>query len=177
MPAFTALDSLFLILSKYFFNHLYSVQFSCSAVSNSLWPHGLQHARLPCPSPNPRVYSNSCPSSWWCHPTTSSSVVPFSTHLQSFPALGSFQMSQFFASGGQSISFSFSISPCSDYSGLISLRMGWLEILLSKKLSSLLQHHSSKASILQRSALGNFKLKQQRNQNGHNLKHHTHQRQ
>ena len=77
-----------------------SVQFSCSVVSNSLWPHEPQHARLPCPSPIPRVYSNSCPLSRWCHPTISSSVVPFSSRLQSFPASGSFPMSQFFASGG-----------------------------------------------------------------------------
>ena len=67
-------------------------------MSSSLWPHGLQHARPPCPSPMPGVYSNSCPLSRWCHPTISSSVVPFSSHLQSFPASGSFQMSQFFAS-------------------------------------------------------------------------------
>ena len=66
-------------------------QFSCSVVSNSLWPHELQHARPPCPSPTPRVYSNSCPLSWWCHPTMSSSVVPFSSCLQSFPASGSFK--------------------------------------------------------------------------------------
>ena len=79
-----------------------SVWFSCSVVSDSLWPHGLQHARLPCLSPIPRVYSNSCPLSRWCHPTISSSVVPFS-HLQSFPASGSFPVNQFFASGGQSI--------------------------------------------------------------------------
>ena len=76
--------------------------------SNSLRPHGLQHTRLPFPSPTPRAYSNSCPSrrSQWCHPTISSSVVPFSSHLQSCPASGSFQMSQFFASGGQSIGVS-----------------------------------------------------------------------
>ena len=80
-----------------------SVQLSCSIVSDSSWPHGLQHARLPCLSPTPGAYSNSCPSSWWCHPTISSSVIPFSSHLQSFPASGSFQMSQFIASGGQSI--------------------------------------------------------------------------
>ena len=79
------------------------VQFRCSVVSNSLWPHGLQHARPPCPSPTPGVYPNSCPLSWWCHPTLSSSVVPFSFCRQSFPASGSFQMSQLFASGGQSI--------------------------------------------------------------------------
>ena len=80
-----------------------SVQFSRSVVSDSLQPHGLQHTRPPCPSPTPRVYSNSCPLSQWCHPTISSSVVPFSFPLQSFPASGSFQMNQFFASGGQSI--------------------------------------------------------------------------
>ena len=79
-------------------------------MSDSLWPHGLQHARPPCPSPTPRIYSNSCPSHRWCHPTISSSVVPFFSHLQSFPALGSFPMSWFFASGGQSIGVSASAS-------------------------------------------------------------------
>ena len=87
-----------------------SVQFSHSVVSDSLRPHGLQHARPPCPSPTPRAYSNSCPSNWWCHPTTLSSVIPFSSHLQSFPASGSFQISQFFTSGGQSIGVSASAS-------------------------------------------------------------------
>ena len=76
--------------------------FSLSGLSDSLWPHGLQHTRLPCPSPSPRVCSNSCPLSWWCHPAISSSVIPFSFHLQSFPESGSFPMSQF-TSGGQSI--------------------------------------------------------------------------
>ena len=83
-----------------------SVQLSCSVMSDSLWPHGLQHTRLPCPSTTPGACSNSCPSSRWCHPTTSSSVVPFSSHLQSFPALGSFPMHQFFTSGGQTIGVS-----------------------------------------------------------------------
>ena len=83
-----------------------SVQFSHSVVSDSLWPHGLQHVRLPCPSPTPGVYSNSCPSSWWCHPTIWSSVIPFSSWPQSFLASGSFPMSQFFTSGGQSIGVS-----------------------------------------------------------------------
>ena len=87
-----------------------SVQFSCSGVSNSLRLHGLQHARPPCPSPTPGVYSNSCPLSWWCHPIISSSVIPFSSNLQSFPASGSFQMSQFITSGGQSIGVSASTS-------------------------------------------------------------------
>ena len=90
--------------------HMSDSQFSRSVVSDSLWPHGLQHTRLPCPSPTPRVYSNSCPLSQWCHPTISSSVVPFSSHLQSFPASGSFLMSQFFSSDGQSIGVSASAS-------------------------------------------------------------------
>ena len=85
------------------------VQLSCSVMSNALWPHGLQHARLPCPSPTPGACSNSYTSSWWCHPTISSSVISFS-RLQSFPASGSFQMSQFFKSGGQSIGVSASAS-------------------------------------------------------------------
>ena len=83
-----------------------SVQFSCSVVSDSLRPHGLQHVRPPCPSPTPGVYSNSCPLSRWCHPTVSSSVIHFPSHLQFFPTSGSFPMSQFFASGGQSIGVS-----------------------------------------------------------------------
>ena len=87
-----------------------SVQFSHSVVSNSLQPRGLQHARSPCPSPTPGTYSNSCPSSQWCHPAISSSVTPLSSHLQSFPASWSFPVSQFFASGGQSIGVSASAS-------------------------------------------------------------------
>ena len=89
-----------------FFYQFSSVTQSCSI----LRPHGLQHARLLCPSPTPKAYSNSCPSSQWCHPTISSSVIPFSSHLPSFPASGSFQMNQFFASGGQSIGVSTSAS-------------------------------------------------------------------
>ena len=87
-----------------------SVQFSHSVMSNSLRPHALQHARLPCPSPTPGAYSNSYPFSRWCHPTISSSVIPFSSHLQFFPASGSFQISRFFASGGQSMGDSASAS-------------------------------------------------------------------
>ena len=89
---------------------LLEYQFSRSVVSNSLQSNGLQHASLPCPSPTPRACSNSCPSSWWCHPNISSSVVPFSPCLQSFPASGSFPVSHFFASGGQSIGASASAS-------------------------------------------------------------------
>ena len=123
-------------------------------MSDSLWPHGLQHARPPCPSPTPGAYSNSCPLSRWCHPTISSSVIPFSCHLQSFPASGSFQMSWFFTSGGQSIGVCFSISTSSEHSGLISFRLDWLDLLaVQGTLKSLLQYHSSKASILQCSAL------------------------
>ena len=87
-----------------------SVQFSHLVMSDSLWPHGLQHARPPCPSQMPRDYSYSCPLSQWCHPTISSSVVPFSSHLQSFPTLGFFQMHQFFTLGSQSIGISASTS-------------------------------------------------------------------
>ena len=87
-----------------------SVQFSRSVVSNSLRPHELQHTSPPCPIPTPRAYLNSCPLSWWCHPTISFSVIPFSSCLQFFPASGSFQMSQFFASGGRSIEVSASTS-------------------------------------------------------------------
>ena len=124
-----------------------SVQFSRSGISDSLQPYGLQHARLPCPLTTPGAYSNSCPLSRWCHPTISFSVIPFSSRLQSFPASGSFLMNQFFASGGQS--FSFSISPFNEYSGLISFRMDWLDLLaVQGTLKSLLQHSSSKASIL-----------------------------
>ena len=132
-----------------------SVQFSRSVVSDSLRLHGLQHARPPCLSPPPGVHPDPCPLSRWCHPTTSSSVVPFSSCPQSFPASGSFQMSQLFTSGGQSYwSFSFNISPSNEYSGLTSFRMDWLDLLaVQGTLKSLLQHHSSKASILQRSAL------------------------
>ena len=84
----------------------HSVQSSHLVMSDSLWPHGLQHTRPPCPSPTPRVYPNSCPLSRWCHPAISSSVIPFSSCLQSFPASGSFPMSRFFASGSQSIGVS-----------------------------------------------------------------------
>ena len=127
----------------------FSVLFSHLVVSSSLWPHGLQHARLFCPSPIPGVYSNSCPSSQWCHPTISSSVVPFSSCLQFFPASGSFPRSQFFTLGGQSIGVSASASPPNEYSELISIRMDCMDLLaVQGTLKSLLQHHSSKASIL-----------------------------
>ena len=90
--------------------HIFKIHLSCSVMSDSLWPQGLQHARPPCPSPTPGTCSNSCPFSWWCHPTILSSIVPFSSHLQSFPESGSFPVSQFFASGGQSVGVSASAS-------------------------------------------------------------------
>ena len=132
---------------------LSSVQFSRSVMSNSLPPHGLQHARLPCPSPTPEAHSNSYPLSWWCHPSISSSVIPFSSCLQSSPASGSFPMSQFFASGGQNIgvSASASILPMNVQVWFPSEWTGWIS-LQSKRLSSLLQHNSSKASILRHPA-------------------------
>ena len=139
--------------------HLLLLLFSHSVMSDSLRPHGLQHARPPCPSPTPGVYSNSCPSSWWCHPTISSSVIPFSSYLQSFPTSGTFQMSQFFTSGGQSIGFIFNISPSNEHPGLISFRMDWLDLLaVQGTLKSLLQHHSSKASIFRCSAFFTVQL-------------------
>ena len=131
-----------------------SVHFSHSVVSDSLQPHELQHAKPPYPSPTPRVHSNSCPLSWWCHPTISSSIVPFSSLLQSFPASGSFQMSQFFTSGGQSIGISASTSvlPMNIQDWFPLGWTGWIS-LQSKGLSRVLvQHHSSKASILRHSA-------------------------
>ena len=110
--------------------------FSHSVVSSSLWLHGLQQARLPCPSPTPRACSNSCPLSQWCHPTILSSVVPFSSCLQSFPASGSFPVNQFFTSGGQSIGASASASvPSVNIQGWFPLKLTGLISLQSKGLS------------------------------------------
>ena len=130
-----------------------SVQFSHSVVSDSLRPHEPQHARPPCPSPTPGVYSNSCPSSWWCHPTIPSSDVPFSSCPQSFPASGSFQMSQLFASGSQSTGASVSVSvlPMNTQNWSPVEWTGWISLQILGTLKSRLQHHSSKASILWRS--------------------------
>ena len=145
-------------------------------MSDSLWPHEPQHARPPCPSPTPGIHPDSRPSSQWCHPAISSSVVPFSSCPQSFPASGSFQMSQFFAAGGQSIrvSASTSVLPMNTQdwyplgrTGWISLQCkglsrvpwdsptGWIQLVgsaCSARDSQEFQHHSSKASILRRSA-------------------------
>ena len=129
-------------------------------MSDSLWPHGLQRARPPFPSPIPGVHSNSCPSSQWCHPAISSSVVPFSSCPQSLPASESFPMRQLFNGmrWPKHWSFSLSISPSNEHPGLI-FRMDWLDLLaVQGTLKSLLQHHSSKASILRRSALFTVQL-------------------
>ena len=117
--------------------------FSRSVMSDSLWPHGLQHARPPCPSPTPRVYSNSCPSNLWCHPTISSSVIPFSCP-QSFPASGSFPESRLFTVGGQSIGASASVLPMNIQSWFPLRLTGWISLLskgLSKVFSSTIQRH------------------------------------
>ena len=111
-----------------------SVQLSYSVMSDCLGPHGLQHARLSCPSPTPGAYSNSCPLNWWCHPTNSSSVIHFSSHLQSFPASGSFPMSQLLASGGQRIGVSASVLPMNIQDWFPLGWTGWIS-LQSKKLS------------------------------------------
>ena len=128
-----------------------SVQFSHSVVSNSLRPHEPPHARPPCPSPTPGVHTNPCPLSQWCHPTISSSVVPFSSCPQPFPTLGSFQMSQLLASGGQStgVSASTSVLPMNTQHWSPLEKMEWLYLLaVQRTLKSLLQHDSSEASIL-----------------------------
>ena len=128
-------------------------------MSNYLPPHGLQHTRPPCPSPTPRVYVNSCPLSWWCHPTISSSVIPLSSYLQSFPSSRSFQWVISSHQWSKYWSFSFSISPSNGYSGVISFRMDWLGLLaVQGTLKSLLQHHISKASILKCSAYFTIQL-------------------
>ena len=133
--------------------------FRHSVVSSSLWPHGLQHSRLPCPSPSPGVCSNSSSLSWWCHPTISSSVAPFSSCPQSFPASVSFPVSWLFTSGGQSIgaSASASVLPMNIQDWFPLGWTGWIS-LQSKGLSSLLQHHSWRASILWHSAFFTVQL-------------------
>ena len=134
---------------------LSSVQFSHSVVSDSVWPHGLQNTIPPCPSPTPGVYPISCPLSRWCHATIFILCTPFSTCLQSFPASRSFQLHQFFASGGQSIGVSASTSVLPMNIQDCWFPLGWtVWIALQSKgvFKSLLQHHSSKASILHHSA-------------------------
>ena len=122
-------------------------------MSNSSQPHELQHARPPCPSPTPRVHSKSRPSSRWCHPAISSSVVPFSSCPQSLPVSVFSNESTLLMRWPKYWHFSFSIIPSKEHPGLISFRMDWLDLLaVQGTLKSLLQHHSSKASVLRRSA-------------------------
>ena len=130
-----------------------SVQFSRSIMSDSLRPHGLQHARPLCPSPTPRDYSNSCPLSWWSHPNISSSAIFFSSCPQTSPASGYFQMSQLFSSGGQSTRASAPVF-IMNIQGWFPLGLtGWIDLLaVQRTLKSSLQHHSLKASILWHSA-------------------------
>ena len=117
---------------------------------DSLWPHGLQHPRPPCPSPIPRACSNSCPSSQWCHPTILSSVIPFSFAFNLSQHQGLSKELALRIRWPKYWSFSFSISPSNDYSGLISFRIDWFDLLaVQETLKSLLQHHNSKASVLQ----------------------------
>ena len=135
------------------------LQFSSSVVSTSLWPHGLEHVRPTCPSPTPGACSNSCPLSWWCHSTKPSSVIPFSSCLQPFPASVISSESVLCIRWPKYWSFSFSISPSNEYSGLISFRNDCLDLhALPGTLKGILQHHSSKASVLQCSAffMGQF---------------------
>ena len=123
-------------------------------MSNSLWSHGMQHTRPSCPLPTPAVYSNSSPLSRWCHPTISFSVVPFPSYLQFFPALGSFQMSQFFTSGGQNTEISASTSILPKNTQGMFFRMDWLDLLaVQGTIKIFLQYHTSKTSILWCSAL------------------------
>ena len=132
-----------------------SVQSSPVAQScQTLWPRGLQHTRPPCPSPSPETCSNSYPLSWWCHPTISSSVIPFSSPHSVFPSIRVFSSESVLHSRWSKYwSFSFSISPSNEYSGLISFRNDWFDLLaVQGTLKSLLQHHSSKVSVLQYSA-------------------------
>ena len=118
-------------------------------MSNSLWPHGSQHARPPCPSPTPEAYSNSCPSRQWCHPTISTSVIPSPPAFNLSWHQGLSQWAALHIRWPKYWNFSFSISPSNEYSGLIYFRMDWLGLLaVQGTLKSLLQHHSSKASIL-----------------------------
>ena len=122
-----------------------SVEFSRSVVSNYLRPHGLQHTRPLCPSPTPGVYSNSCPLSWWCHPTTSTSVTPFSSHLLSFPASGSFLTSQFLPQVGKLLEFQLQHQSFQWIFRTDFIRIDWFDLLaVQGTLKSLLQHHSSK---------------------------------
>ena len=157
-----AFDTIYLIC-KYIYTNIIihmqafinnvSVQLSCSVMFEFLQPHGLKPSRLSCPSPTPGACTSSCPLSQWCHPTISYIVIPFSSFLQSFPASGSFLMSQLFTSSGQSIGTSVwaSVLPVNIHNWF-PLGLTFLISLQSKGLSRVLQHHSSKVSLLPRSS-------------------------
>ena len=149
------------MLKSYFsVNSHSSVQFSLSIMSDCLWTHESQHARPPCPSPIPRVYPNSCPSSQWCHPAISSSSCPRLLLTPIPPSIRVFSNeSNLGMSWPKYWSFSFSISPSNEHPGLISFRIDWLDLLaVQGTLKSLLQHHRSKASILRHSAFFTVQL-------------------
>ena len=133
---------------------LSSIQFTHSVMSDPLWPHGLQHVRLPCPIQTPRAYSNSCPSSWWCPSYHLILCHPLLLRASIFPSIRVFSHEiVLHIRWPKNRSFSFSIIPSNEYSGLISFRMDWLDLLaVQGTLKSLFQHHSSKASILRHSA-------------------------
>ena len=137
------------------------MKFSSVELLSRVWlrSHELQHDRPPCPSPPPGVHSNSCPSSWWCHPAISSFVVPFSSCPQSFPASESLQWVKSSHEVAQVLEFQLQHQSFNEHPGLISFRMDWLDLLaVQGSLKSLLQHHSSKQSILQRSAFFTVQL-------------------
>ena len=154
-----SLCSLLLLLFLAMLHGISSVQFNRSVLSNSLRPHESQHTRPPCPSPSPKVHSNSRPSSQWCHPAISSSVVSFSSCPQSLPASVVSSESTLCIRWPKYWSFSFSIIPSKEHPGLISFRMDWLDLLaVQGTFKSLLQHYSSKASILRCSAFFTVQL-------------------
>ena len=129
---------IFLLWLYFFFTYILSVQFNCSVMSDFLQPHGLQHTRLPCPPPTPRVCSNSCPQSRWCHHP----VIPFSSRLQSFPALGSFPWVSSSLQGVKVLELQLQHQSSSEYSGLISFRSYWFDLLaVQGTLQSLLHIH------------------------------------
>ena len=152
-----------------------SLLFSHSVMSDSLQPHGLQHARLPCPLPSPGAGSNSCPLSQWCHPTISSSVVSISSCLQYFPASGTFPRVGSWHLVAKVLELQFQqISPSNKYSGLISFRLDWFDLLAAQgTLKGLLQHYSSKALILQCSAFFTVQLSHPYMTTGKTLTRHT----
>ena len=145
-------------VSVYLNMNVFSVQTSLSVVFDSLWPHGLQHARLPCLSPTPGVYSNSCPSHRWCHPTISTSVVPFSSPFNLSHHQGLFQWVSSSHQAAKVLAFRLQPQSFQWISGLISFRIDWLDLLGVQGTLKSFQYHSSKASVLQHSAFFTLQL-------------------